>query len=108
MKATNGFSTENVIRTGSFGTVYKEILDEDKRKVVVVKALNLETKGASKSFIGECEALRNIRHRNLIKILITCSSVDFRGNDFKAMIFEFMVNDSLDAWLYPKENDQVK
>ena len=79
-----------------------------KRKVVAVKVLNLETKGASKSFIAECEALRNIRHRNLIKILMTCSSVDFRGNDFKAMIFEFMVNDSLDAWLYTKENDQVK
>ena len=79
-----------------------------KRKVVAVKVLNLETWGASNSFMVECEALRNIRHWNLLKVLITCSSVDFRGNDFKAVIFEVMDNGSLDAWLYPKENDQVK
>uniref|UniRef100_A0A2N9HQF0 Leucine-rich repeat-containing N-terminal plant-type domain-containing protein n=1 Tax=Fagus sylvatica TaxID=28930 RepID=A0A2N9HQF0_FAGSY len=35
--------------------------------LVAVKVLNLLRRGASKSFMAECEALRNIRHRNLVK-----------------------------------------
>ncbi|BBH02547.1 Leucine-rich repeat protein kinase family protein [Prunus dulcis] len=37
--------------------------------------------GALKSFIVESEALRNIRHRNLVKIITACSSADFQGSD---------------------------
>lgn len=51
--------------------------------------------------MAECEALRNIRHRNLVKILTACSSVDFQGNDFKALVYEFMPNGSLESWLHP-------
>ncbi|ONK55655.1 uncharacterized protein A4U43_UnF490 [Asparagus officinalis] len=65
-------------------------------------------KGASKSYMAECEALRNIRHRNLVKIITTCSSVDFRGDDFKVVVFEFMRNGNLDDWLYPKVIEQFK
>ncbi|CAN0892449.1 Probable LRR receptor-like serine/threonine-protein kinase At3g47570 [Linum grandiflorum] len=79
-KATNGFSSTNRIGVGSFGTVYK------------VKVFNLQRRGASKSFIAECEALKNIRHRNLVKIVTVCSSVDHEGNDFKALIYEFLAN----------------
>ncbi|XP_061997001.1 probable LRR receptor-like serine/threonine-protein kinase At3g47570 [Rosa rugosa] len=58
-------------------------------------------RGAAKSFMAECEALRNIRHRNLVKILTACSSIDFGGNDFKALVYEFMDNGSLEEWLHP-------
>ena len=51
--------------------------------------------------MAECEALRNIRHRNLVKVLTACSDVDSKGNDFKALIYECMVNGSLDSWLHP-------
>ncbi|XP_058099635.1 putative receptor-like protein kinase At3g47110 isoform X2 [Magnolia sinica] len=101
LKATDGFSSANLIGTGSYGSVFKGILDRDE-KVVAVKVLNLQQRGASKSFIAECEALRNIRHRNLVKILTSCSSIDFKGNDFKALVFEFMPNGSLEEWLHPK------
>ncbi|XP_043716060.1 probable LRR receptor-like serine/threonine-protein kinase At3g47570 [Telopea speciosissima] len=53
----------------------------------------------------ECESLRNIRHRNLVKILTFCSSIDFEGNDFKALIYEFMPNGNLEMWLHPHAND---
>uniref|UniRef100_A0A7N2LC98 non-specific serine/threonine protein kinase n=1 Tax=Quercus lobata TaxID=97700 RepID=A0A7N2LC98_QUELO len=79
LKATDAFSTTNLIGVGSFGSVYKGILDHDRRKVAI-KVLNLLRHGASKSFIAECEALRNIRHRNLVK---------------------FMTNGNLDEWLHP-------
>ncbi|ONK61123.1 uncharacterized protein A4U43_C08F26480 [Asparagus officinalis] len=108
VKATNGFSAGNMIGIESFGTIYKGIFDEDRKKIVAVKVLNLQMQGASKSYMAECEALRNIRHRNLVKIFTTCSSVDFRGDDFKAVVFEFMRNGNLDDWLYPKVIEQFK
>ncbi|KAJ1396846.1 Serine-threonine/tyrosine-protein kinase, catalytic domain [Sesbania bispinosa] len=61
---TDGFSARNLIGLGSFGSVYKGTL-ESEDKVVAVKVLNLQKKGAHKSFITECNALKNIRHRNL-------------------------------------------
>ncbi|KAL7191908.1 hypothetical protein ACSBR2_023894 [Camellia fascicularis] len=61
------------------------------------------------SFVAECEALRRIRHRNLVKIFTVCSSVDHNGNDFKALEYEFMVNGSLEECLLPNENqDEVR
>ena len=56
-QATGVFSPSNLIGSGSFGSVYKGILDEEER-VVAVKVLNLQKKGASKSFIAECNALK--------------------------------------------------
>ncbi|CAI0415795.1 unnamed protein product [Linum tenue] len=98
-KATNGFSSANLIGIGSFGSVYKGVMDEN-GATVAIKVFKLERRGASKSFIAECEALRNIRHRNLVKIVTACSSVDYHGNDFKALIYEFFANGSLEEWLH--------
>ncbi|CAL9165907.1 unnamed protein product [Musa hybrid cultivar] len=99
-KATDGFSSANLIGTGSFSCVYKGTL-EGYEKGVAVKVLNLEQKGALKSYLAECEALRSIRHRNLVKILTCCSTIDRSGNDFKALVFEYVPNGSLDDWLHP-------
>uniref|UniRef100_A0A2N9G8J5 non-specific serine/threonine protein kinase n=1 Tax=Fagus sylvatica TaxID=28930 RepID=A0A2N9G8J5_FAGSY len=76
------------------------ILDQG-RHTVAIKVLNLSRHGASKSFKAECEALRNIRHRNLVKVLTSCSGIDYQGHDFKALVMEFMGNGSLDEWLHP-------
>ncbi|XP_070681388.1 probable LRR receptor-like serine/threonine-protein kinase At3g47570 [Malus domestica] len=100
LKATDGFSASNLIGSGSFGSVYKGILNQHEERNVAVKVLNLQTSRASRSFIAECETLKSIRHRNLVKLLTACSSIDFQGNDFKALVYEFMVNGSLDEWLH--------
>ncbi|XP_024169159.1 putative receptor-like protein kinase At3g47110 isoform X2 [Rosa chinensis] len=94
LKATDGFSSANLIGVGGFGSVFKGVLDDD--RVVAVKVLNMSHWGASRSFIAECEALRNIRHRNLVKIVTACSR-----NDFKALVYNFMENGSLEDWLHP-------
>ncbi|KAI8005428.1 putative LRR receptor-like serine/threonine-protein kinase [Camellia lanceoleosa] len=99
LKATDGFSKANLIGVGSYASVYKGILDHV-QMVVAVKVLNLQTRGASKSFMSECKALRAIRHQNLLKILSVCSSVDFHGNEFKALVYEFMANGNLGNWLH--------
>ncbi|KAL6125747.1 hypothetical protein ACLB2K_073801 [Fragaria x ananassa] len=84
----------------SFGSVYKGVLDQDET-TIAVKVLNLIHHGASKSFAAECEALKNIRHRNLLKVLSACSGFDYKGDDFKALVYEFMANGSLEEWLHP-------
>ncbi|XP_058111508.1 probable LRR receptor-like serine/threonine-protein kinase At3g47570 isoform X2 [Magnolia sinica] len=105
-KATDGFSSTNLVGTGSFGAVYKGALDRD-GTMVAVKVFNLQQQGAPRSFMAECEALKNIRHRNLVKILTCCVSIDFKGNDFKALVYEYMPNESLDKWLHRDGGDQL-
>ncbi|KAI4351074.1 hypothetical protein L6164_005459 [Bauhinia variegata] len=68
-EATSGFSSTNLIGTGSFGTVHKGTL-RCFNKPIAVKVLNLQTHGASKSFVAECRALATVRHRNLVKSLL--------------------------------------
>ncbi|PIA40860.1 hypothetical protein AQUCO_02400128v1, partial [Aquilegia coerulea] len=105
LRATNGFSVDYLIGVGSYGSVFKGIL-QDINQTVAVKVLNLQQEGASKSFLTECNALRHLRHRNLLKIITACSSVDFQGNDFRALVFEFMSYGSLEDWLHPRVNEQ--
>ncbi|CAL5039481.1 unnamed protein product [Urochloa decumbens] len=107
LRATNDFSEANLLGSGSFGSVYKGELnypDCESTNLVAVKVLKLQTPKAHKTFTAECEALRNMRHRNLVKILTVCSSIDAMGNDFKAIVYDFMPNGSLENWLHPNRN----
>jgi hypothetical protein len=100
-KATNWFASTNLIGSGSFGTVYKGTMAFDTNPIAI-KVFNLNSRGASRSFVAECEALRNIRHRNLVKIITSCSTIDPTRTEFKALIFEYMPNGNLDMWLHPE------
>ncbi|XXG71818.1 hypothetical protein AAC387_Pa07g1057 [Persea americana] len=99
------FSSANLIGVGSYGSVYKGSLD-GVRKDVAVKVLNRNRRGASKSFIAECKALRNVWHRNLLKILTVCSSIDYKGDDFNALVFDYMANGNLEQWLHSSMDEQ--
>ncbi|PQM41684.1 LRR receptor-like serine/threonine-protein kinase FLS2 [Prunus yedoensis var. nudiflora] len=91
--ATNDFCQSNFLGAGSFGSVYKGILADG--ATVAVKVLNLHMEGASKSFDAECKVWRTIRHRNLVKVITSCSSPDVR-----ALVLQYMSNGSLEKWLY--------
>ena len=111
VRATNGFSETNLLGSGSFGTVYRGELngqEGETTNLVAVKVLKLQTPKALQSFTAECEALRVLRHRNLVKIITICSSIDSRGNDFKAIVYDFMRNGSLDGCLHRNANDQAE
>ncbi|KAL3334081.1 hypothetical protein AABB24_030711 [Solanum stoloniferum] len=92
-QATEGFNEANLLCNGSFSRVYKGILKDG--IIFAAKAFNVQLEGAFKSFDTECEILRNLRYRNLTKVITSCSNLDF-----KALVLEFMPNGTLDKWLY--------
>ncbi|KAH9767038.1 hypothetical protein KPL71_011141 [Citrus sinensis] len=62
---------------GSFGSVYRGYLDQE-TTVIAVKVLNLLHR---ESFIAECEAMRNIRHWNLVKKINSLFRTDQEARD---------------------------
>jgi LRR receptor-like serine/threonine-protein kinase FLS2 len=97
LQATEGFNASNILGKGSFGSVYQGTLSDG--IIVAIKVFNLVVEGAFKSFDTECEVLRNIRHRNLVKIISTCSNMDF-----KSFVLEYMPNGNLEKWLYSQDH----
>ncbi|TYG82060.1 hypothetical protein ES288_D01G056600v1 [Gossypium darwinii] len=94
-QATDGFNDSRLLGNGSYGSVFQGTL-QDGTTVIAVKVFKLELEGAFKSFDVECDVLRNTRHRNLVKVISSCSN----DLNFKALVLEFMPNGSLDKWLY--------
>ncbi|KAJ8562158.1 hypothetical protein K7X08_011449 [Anisodus acutangulus] len=95
IEATGGFSSSSLIGEGRYGRVYKGVLKNNISIAVKV----IDTKGGgeiSGSFKRECQILKRTRHRNLIRIITTCSRPDF-----KALVFPLMPNGSLENHLYP-------
>ncbi|WCJ39261.1 Leucine-rich receptor-like protein kinase family protein [Euphorbia peplus] len=96
-RATGDFDEKNLIGKGSFGSVYKGLLADG--SVVAIKVFDINRTGSLKSFGAECEALKNVRHRNLVKLITSCSSVDFRNREFLALVYELLSNGSLEDWI---------
>ncbi|CAD6239762.1 unnamed protein product [Miscanthus lutarioriparius] len=93
---TNGFSKANLVGQGSYGMVYKCTL-RDQGTTVAVKVFNTKQSRTARSFVAECEALQRVCHRCLIKIITCCSSITHQGEEFKALVFEFMPNEDMSA-----------
>ncbi|XP_037494964.1 putative leucine-rich repeat receptor-like serine/threonine-protein kinase At2g24130 isoform X2 [Jatropha curcas] len=93
-EATEGFDGQRLIGIGSYGRVYKGILPDG--TPIAVKVLQFQSGNSTKSFNRECQVLKRIRHRNLIRIITACSLPDF-----KALVLPYMANGSLDSRLYP-------
>ncbi|XP_055800624.1 receptor kinase-like protein Xa21 [Solanum dulcamara] len=95
-RATNNFDESNLIGVGSSGSVYKGTLSGG--SVVAIKVLDLENEQVCRRFDTECEVMRNVRHRNLVPVITTCSS-DY----IRAFVLRYMPNGSLENWLYRED-----
>ncbi|KAK9178284.1 hypothetical protein WN943_027474 [Citrus x changshan-huyou] len=82
-----------VFPLSGFGSVYRARLEDGMK--IAIKVFHQQCASALKSFEVECEVIKNIRHRNLIKVISSCSN-----DDFKALVLEYMSNGSLGDWLH--------
>ncbi|KAK6134314.1 hypothetical protein DH2020_031937 [Rehmannia glutinosa] len=93
LKATSNLDIGNLIGKGSIGSVYKGTFSNE--ITLAIKVFDLDVQGAFKSFDTECQIMRSLRHRNLVKVITSCSNLDF-----KALVVEYMPNGNLEKWLY--------
>ncbi|KAM3280960.1 hypothetical protein P3S67_027980 [Capsicum chacoense] len=84
----------NLIGVGSSGFAYKGTLSSG---IMVY----LEYEEVCKRFDTECEVMRNIRHKNLLPVITTCSS-DY----IRAFVPQYVSNGRLENWLY-REDSQL-
>ncbi|KAA8519956.1 hypothetical protein F0562_014134 [Nyssa sinensis] len=103
--ATNNFSLENKLGEGGFGPVYKGKLHDGKE--IAVKRLSRNSRQGLEEFETEVRLIVKLQHRNLVRLLGCCIE-----SDEKLLIYEYMANTSLDAFLFDpikcKELDWLK
>ncbi|KAL2512287.1 putative LRR receptor-like serine/threonine-protein kinase [Abeliophyllum distichum] len=93
LNATNKFDEENLIGIGGIGSVYKGIFSDG--MIAAIKVFNLDLESENKSFDTKCHILCNIRHKNLVKVISSCSNLDL-----KALVLEYIPKGNLYKWLY--------
>ncbi|KAL2513292.1 Serine/threonine-protein kinase-like protein CCR4 [Abeliophyllum distichum] len=112
LKATNSFSEENKIGTGSFGSVYHGTLD-DGREVAVKRAEASSSSsygGIAKhsqedkdnAFLSELEFLSRLNHKNLVRLLGYCED----SNEL-VLVYEFMNNGTLHDHLHKLQSSPL-
>ncbi|XP_024015700.1 G-type lectin S-receptor-like serine/threonine-protein kinase SD1-29 isoform X2 [Eutrema salsugineum] len=91
--ATINFSSANKLGQGGFGPVYKGILLDGKE--IAVKRLSSSSGQGTEEFMNEITLISKLQHRNLVRLLGYCVE-----REEKLLIYEFMVNKSLDIFLF--------
>lgn len=91
--ATNRFSAENVLGEGGYGIVYRGRLVNG-TEVAVKKLFNNQGQ-AEREFGIEVEAIGNVRHKNLVRLLGYCIEGVHR-----MLVYEYVNNGNLEQWLH--------
>ncbi|BAT83488.1 hypothetical protein LR48_Vigan03g036200 [Vigna angularis] len=94
MKATNNFSSSNIIGSGRSGTVYKAVLPDGTS--LMVKRLQ-ESQHSEKEFMSEMAILGTVKHRNLVPLLGFCLAKRER-----LLVYKNMPNGTLHDQLHPE------
>ncbi|XP_058189209.1 rust resistance kinase Lr10-like [Rhododendron vialii] len=95
-KITNQFKDK--VGQGGYGTVYRGQLSDDVH--VAVKILN-NTKGNGEDFINEVGIIGKIHHINVVRFVGYCA-----GGFRRALIYEFLPNDSLEKFASSHDHDK--
>ncbi|CAM6105063.1 unnamed protein product [Calypogeia fissa] len=100
--ATKGFSSNSLLGSGGFGSVYrgKLVLKGDKKPTeVAVKRISATSRQGAQEFLSEVKIIGQAQHRNLVRLLGWCHQ---RGE--LSLVYEYMPNGSLDKLLYRKKD----
>ncbi|CAL5043067.1 unnamed protein product [Urochloa decumbens] len=95
--ATNGFNSKHLIGVGGFGRVYKGVLPKSKSEVAV-KRVSYDSKQGIKQFVAEVVSMGHLQHNNIVKLFGYC-----RRKGELLLVYDYMVNGSLDKYLYGEE-----
>ncbi|MBA0679743.1 hypothetical protein Goari_011496 [Gossypium aridum] len=91
--ATNGFSDDNKLGEGGFGSVYWGKTSDGLQ--IAVKKLKAMTSKAEMEFAVEVEVLGRVRHKNLLGLRGYCV-----GTDQRLIVYDYMPNLSLLSHLH--------
>ncbi|CAK7344622.1 unnamed protein product [Dovyalis caffra] len=91
--ATNGFSEDNKLGEGGFGSVYWGRTTDGLQ--IAVKKLKAMNSKAEMEFAVEVEVLGRVRHRNLLGLRGYCA-----GTDQRLIVYDYMPNLSLLSHLH--------
>ncbi|KAK4597249.1 hypothetical protein RGQ29_015002 [Quercus rubra] len=88
VKATNGFSDENLLGEGGFGSVYKGYLPDGRE--VAVKQLKIGGGQGEREFKAEVEIISRIHHRHLVSLVGYCIS-----DNRRLLVYDYVPNNTL-------------
>ncbi|KAK9277481.1 hypothetical protein L1049_007025 [Liquidambar formosana] len=86
--ATNGFSDQNLLGEGGFGSVYKGYLPDGRE--VAVKQLKIGGGQGEREFKSEVEIISRIHHRHLVSLVGYCISENQR-----LLVYDYVPNNTL-------------
>ncbi|KAG9446804.1 hypothetical protein H6P81_012932 [Aristolochia fimbriata] len=92
-KATDKFSSREILGEGGFGRVYHGIMEDGSE--VAVKLLLREHQNGDREFIAEIEMLSRLHHRNLVKLIGIC--IEERA---RCLVYELVRNGSVESHLH--------
>lgn len=92
--ATKGFSSKHLVGVGGFGRVYRGVLPKS-RSQVAVKTVPYNSKQGVKQFTAEVASMGHLQHSNIVQLHGYCRR---KGEFF--LVYDYMVNGSLDRYLY--------
>lgn len=95
VKATNNFSSQNLLGEGGFGSVYKGVLPDERE--VAVKQLKIGGSQGEREFKAEVETISRVHHRHLVSMVGYCISENQR-----LLVYEYVSNDTLYCHLHGK------
>ncbi|XP_027914071.1 proline-rich receptor-like protein kinase PERK9 isoform X2 [Vigna unguiculata] len=88
IKATNGFSSQNLLGEGGFGCVYKGHLPDGRE--IAVKQLKIGGGQGEREFKAEVEIISRIHHRHLVSLVGYCIE-----DNRRLLVYDYVPNNTL-------------
>ncbi|GMI72641.1 hypothetical protein like AT1G67520 [Hibiscus trionum] len=98
--ATNGFSVENLLGKGGFGSVFKGTLRDGLE--VAIKRLSRGSTQGLVEFKNELILIAKLQHTNLVRLLGFCVQ-----GDEKMLVYEYLPNKSLDSFIFDESKRKL-